>query len=148
MVSQVDGLGSLQVGVPGHRPVGVALGQLVQPRHQRTASRAPPPGVVAHVEGDVGRHLVVSRASGVQLAAERSDDLGQASLDRHVDVLVVGLEWERAVLELLGDGRESTVDLIELVRVEDAGGMRERARAPSTAGRRTAPDADRTRSRH
>ncbi len=123
MVSEIHGLGSLEVRVAGHRPVGMALGELVEPRHQPHGQPPRQPGVVAHVEGDVGGHLVVSRASGVQLAAERSHELGQASLDRHVNVLVVGLERERAVLDLVGHGRESLVDLIELIRVEDAGGM-------------------------
>ena len=42
----------------------------------------------------------------MELAAERSDDLGQPPLDRHVDVLVVVLERERAGLDLVRDGRQ------------------------------------------
>ena len=38
---------------------------------------------------DVGRDLVVARARGVQLAADRPGELGEPPLDRHVDVLVV-----------------------------------------------------------
>ena len=40
VVPQVDGLGALEVRVAGHRPVGVALGQLQQAPHQRRR-RAP-----------------------------------------------------------------------------------------------------------
>ena len=56
-----------------------------------------------HVGGD----LVVARARGVQLAADRPDDLGQPPLDRHVDVLVVLAERERAVVELRLDARRA-----------------------------------------
>ena len=40
-MAQVDRLGALQVRVAGHRPVGVALGELQQPLHQRADQ---PPG--------------------------------------------------------------------------------------------------------
>ncbi len=52
------------------------------------------PGGVAREERDVGRDLVVARAGGVELAADRAGDLGHAPLDRHVDVLVALIEVE------------------------------------------------------
>ena len=77
-------------------------------------------------EAQVERHLVVAAAAGVQLAADRADQLGQPALDRHVDVLVGGREAERAGVELLLDlarGRASS--LLALGGGEDA------ARAPA-----------------
>ena len=61
--------------------------------------------VRAREHGDVGRDLVVARARGVQLAADGAGDLRQPPLDRHVDVLVLVVEPERAAVELLGDTR-------------------------------------------
>ena len=54
-----------------------------------------PQGVRAREHRHVGGDLVVARARGVQLAADRADDLRQPALDRHVDVLVVVVEAER-----------------------------------------------------
>ena len=62
--------------------------------------------VRAREHRDVGGDLVVARARGVQLAADRPDDLGQPPLDRHVDVLVVGRERERPAVELGLDALE------------------------------------------
>ena len=42
---------------------------------------------VAHPQPEVGRHLVVARARGVQPSGRGADQLGEAALDRHVDVL-------------------------------------------------------------
>ena len=63
------------------------------------------PAPLAHVQRQVGGDLVVARAAGVQLAAERTDELGQAPLDRHVDVLVALGERERPPPKLAGDRR-------------------------------------------
>ena len=98
---EVDGLRALQVRVARHRPVEVALGERRAARSIRSRDQpARALGVRAHEHRHVGGDLVVARARGVQLAADGADELGQAPLDRHVDVLVVGCELERAVLEL------------------------------------------------
>ena len=54
---------------------------------------------VHHPQAKIGRHLIVAAASGMQLAADRADDLGQPPLDRRVNVLVARLEFERSRLE-------------------------------------------------
>ena len=54
----------------------------------------------AHVHRDVGGDLIVARARGVQLAADRPGELGHAPLDRHVDVFVGVLEGEHPEREL------------------------------------------------
>ena len=69
---EVDGLRALEVGVAGHRPVEVALGEPDQRRLQRAASfsmRLQRVGAGEHRH--VGGHLVVARARRVQLAADR-----------------------------------------------------------------------------
>ena len=51
---------------------------------------------VAHPEPEIGRHLVVARARGVQPPGRRADQLGEPRLDIEVDVLVLGAEREGA----------------------------------------------------
>ncbi len=68
----------------------------------------------------------------MELAAERPDDLGQAPLDRHVDVLVGLLEGEVAGGELALDLVEPGEHPLELLRAQDPGpeqGAGVRARA-------------------
>ena len=100
MVAQVHGLGALQVRVAGHLPVEVLRGALDEHGHQRGDRTLDLGCALARVHRQVGHHLVVARARRVQPAADRSDDLRQAPLDRHVDVFVVGLEREALVAQL------------------------------------------------
>src|SRR5690606_26498129 len=51
-------------------------------------------------QADVGGHLVVARAAGVQLLAGDADALGQARLDVHVHVFQVHAPVEGAGLDL------------------------------------------------
>ena len=69
VVREVHGLGALEVGVAGHRPVEVALGQLHERSHQARQLLPRRERVGAHQHRHVGGHLVVARAGGVQLAA-------------------------------------------------------------------------------
>src|SRR5215210_1740521 len=105
----------------------MALGQLHERRHQPLQERARLEAVRAHEHRHVGGHLVVSRASRVELAAGRADDLGEPPLDRHVDVLVVLLDDEGIGLDLLAHGLEPALDLLE-VRLADDPAAREHAR--------------------
>ena len=54
----------------------------------------------------------------MELAAERTDQLREPPLDRHVDVLVVVRELEAAPLELAGDPVEPLRNLPDLRVVE------------------------------
>ena len=121
MVSEIDRLGALQMGVAGHRPIAVLLGELEQASHQRRRQLERALGPRAHVQGEIGGDLVVSRAPGVKLAAERADDLRETALDRHVNVLVVVVEAELVTFQLPGDLRETVVDLRRFLGAEDAG---------------------------
>ena len=103
VVGEVDRLRALQVGVAGQRPVEVALGGLDERRHVGVELRLGAARRLAREERDVGDDLVVARARGVQLAAGAPGDRRQPPLDGHVDVLVVGLERERAVAQLALD---------------------------------------------
>ncbi len=87
-MAEVHRLRTLQVRVAGHRPVEVLLGAAQQARHQLTDRSLRHARALARVQREVGHHLVVARARGMQLAADRAHELGQAPLDRHVDIFI------------------------------------------------------------
>jgi hypothetical protein len=95
VVRQVHGLRALEMRVARHRPVLVALGERDEHALQTLELLERLQRVRASEHRHVGRDLVVARARGVQLAADRPDDLRQPALDRHVDVLVVVAEAKR-----------------------------------------------------
>ena len=101
VVAQGHRLRRLQVREARHHGVRLRLGA----RHQRLLQ--PQHGGVqlllrgARVQPQVGRHLVVARAPGVQLLAERADLGHQQRLDVHVHVLESGVELRRPGIELL-----------------------------------------------
>jgi len=85
--------------------------------HQVEQSAAVALGVSAHEERHVGGHLVVAGARGVELAAHRAHDLGEAALDRHVDVLVLRADLEAVLLDLDPHLAEPALELRELGRL-------------------------------
>jgi hypothetical protein len=115
---EVDRLCPLKVGVGGGGPVAVGLCLRDQRLHQRLEQRDRPGGVRPNQQGQVGRHLIVPGARRVELAASRADQLGESPLDRHVDVLVLLAELERALVQLPPDPVESPRDLLELSVIE------------------------------
>jgi hypothetical protein len=74
----------------------------------------------------------------VELSANGSDDLGQASLDRCVDVLVAGSERENSAVELRRDRIEAATQLVGL-RGGDDRATREHARVRLRLGYVVAP---------
>ena len=77
--------------------------------------------LVPHIEPEIGRHLVVARARGMELAGDRPDQLAQPALDIQMNVLERTRELELARLDLGGDRVETARDLLGLFRVDDAG---------------------------
>ena len=145
VVADVDGLGALQVGVAGHRPVAVGLGELEQARHRRPGQLDRLQRVHLDRHRDVGRDLVVARAAGVELAGERADLLAEQALDRHVDVLVGLVELEAVGADPLLDAVEAGDHLLELLLVEDPDPLQRRGRGPGTGRGRRRPAPSRTR---
>ena len=119
VVRQIHGLRALKVRVAGHGPVEVARGEVEHHVHQVEQSAPVTVSVCAHEQRDIGGHLVVARACRVELAAHRPGDLGKAPLDRHVDVLVVGMDLEAVVLDLLQHLRQASLDGLQIVGRDD-----------------------------
>jgi hypothetical protein len=100
MMAERHRLRGLQMGEAGHRIGGVLGGALGQRAHQVGELRVEAVDRVAHPQAEIGRHLVVAAARGVQPLAGLADALGQPRLDVHVDVFERLGERERAALDL------------------------------------------------
>ena len=127
MVTEVDRLGSLQMRVAGQRPVEVALGDVGERSGEPSDPLDRLVRVRAHEHRHIGRDLVIARPRRVQPATDGPDDLGQAPLDRHVDVLVAVGEREGAGGEFGTDNFETTRERVAVLGGDDPLG-REHAR--------------------
>jgi hypothetical protein len=119
VVREVDGLRPLQMGVAGHRPIQVRGCLVCQHMHELQHALARVQGVGPHEHRQIGGHLVVARARGVHLAPHRPDDLREAPLDGHVDVLVVRANLERVLVDLLPHRLEPALDLCLVLGRDD-----------------------------
>ena len=103
MVPEGDRLGGLQMRKARHDPVSV----IARAPCQRLLQHAQAIGRFArgahHPELEIGRHLIVARAGGVQTLAGLADTLGQARFDIEVDVFQLRRERERACDDFPGD---------------------------------------------
>ncbi len=115
MVAEGHRLCGLQVGEAGHDGFGFALGLFQQSLLQAGDLGQDQVDLVAQPEADVGGHLVVARASGVQLLAGDADAVGQARFDVHVHVFQVDAPLEGAGLDLRLDFLQAALDRIALV---------------------------------
>ena len=120
VMTEGHGLRRLQVREARHDEIVARLG-LARERQLQAGER----GIglvdpVAHVEPEVGRHLVVARAGGVQAAGRLADQLLEAALDVHVHVLERAREHELAGLDLLQHPVEAGPDLAGVVPGDDA----------------------------
>ena len=100
MMPERHRLRGLQMGEARHHGGGM----LQRPLHQRVLERGQRRvGLVdgvADIEPEIGRHLVVARARGVQPSRGGADQLAQPALDIHVNVLERALEIERSLADL------------------------------------------------
>ena len=129
MVAEGDGLGRLQMREARHRQVEMRLGLARQGELQGGERRVRAVDPVAHIELEVGRHLVVARAGRMQPPGRLADQLLEPALDVHVHVLERAREHEPPGLDLLEHLVEAGVYLLEVLLGDDAlgrqhGGMR------------------------
>ena len=122
MMAEGDRLRGLQMGEARHHRVAACASALVGERQLKRAERAVDRAdLVPHIEPEVGRHLVVARARGMQLAGDRADQLGEPALDIQMDVLERAREFECAGLDLGRDLVEAARDLFASALRDDAG---------------------------
>jgi hypothetical protein len=100
VMAEGDGLRTLQMREAGHHGVEIGVGLRRERGLQRTELSIHRVDRVAHEEAEVGRHLVVPRARGVESSGRLADDLLQPRLDVHVDVFERARKREAASLDL------------------------------------------------
>src|SRR4029453_18354194 len=74
--------------VSGHHGVGLLLRESEESVHEPGNRRADLVDGVAYVQAQIQCELIVAAGRGVQLAANRSHQLDEPALDRHVDVFI------------------------------------------------------------
>ena len=94
VVGEQHGLCALQVRVAGHHRLRLALGEVDQRASQCPQARGGRVAGGAHEHPQVGRHLVVTRARGVQPPRRFADAFGERGLDVEMDVLAILAELE------------------------------------------------------
>ena len=100
MVAEGHRLGWLQMGEARHQVRRMGLGLAQQGPLQGLQLRDGAVAGVAHPQAEIGRHLVVAAARGMQPARRLADQLGQPRLDIHVNVLMRFAEGEASVADL------------------------------------------------
>jgi hypothetical protein len=143
VVAEGDRLRHLQVREAGHRRGGVLLGEVEQGGLVGLEQRLEPVDLLAQPEADVGGHLVVARAAGVQALAGVADQRGEALLDVEMHVLVVERPLELLGLDLLLDGGHAALDGGEVVGADDAPAGPACGRGRASRGCRAGPGAGR-----
>ena len=132
VVAEGDGLRGLQVGEAGHDGIGLALGD-VHYRPLQPAERGHHlVGLLSQHETQIGNHLVVARAPGVELLPRFPDAADERGLDVHVDIFERRAPLEAARLDLGLDALQSLDDrrafrLAQHPHLREHGGMRDGA---------------------
>ena len=97
------GLRTLHVGIGRQDAVGIALGPLEPGLLEQAELSVDRVDRLANPEPQVGGHLVVATAGGVQLASDIPQAVGERPLDVHVDVFQLDVEGKLALLNFLAD---------------------------------------------
>ena len=113
-MSEQHGLRALQVRVARQDRVAGCIGARHEDLLQRVGAARDLPTFAAEPEAEIGGNLVVAAASGVELGASRSRELGHPSFHCGVDVLIRRGELEAAVTQLPIHRIESAEDRCDL----------------------------------
>ena len=112
-VRPTERLGALQVGVCGEEGVVLLVGSRDDAVEEVLQVADEDVGLVQEPQSKVGRDLVVSGSTGVQLASNvLADELGKSSLVGGVDVLVIG-SGDKLSPETRQSGREHCFDKVD-----------------------------------
>ena len=76
--------------------------------------------LVAQIQPQVERDLIVARTPGMQLAPGLANQRDQPALDREMDVFIGNVEFEDAALDLIFDTLESADDRTHFAGLEQA----------------------------
>jgi hypothetical protein len=108
------------MGEARHHGCRMLLGPLQEGCDQPLQRFGDTQALVLDPEPEVDRDLVVARTGGVQAAGGRADQIGEASLDIHVDVFQPGREFEAAGLDLFQNRVQPVSDFFLIGRRNNA----------------------------
>ena len=120
MMRQQHGLSMLHVRIARQNHLLVLLGRIHQYMTQLKIGLHELLGQCLDAQARVGRHLVVARTSGMQALASLADATRQLALDRHMDILVVDIEAEVAVIDILLDSGQALGNRLLVLDTDDA----------------------------
>ena len=100
MVTEGHRLRRLQMSEAGHHGRGVAQRLFSQRTLIAGERRIDRVDRITHPQLEVGRHLIVARARGVQSPGGRTDQFAQPAFDIHMNVFERALELELARSDL------------------------------------------------
>ncbi len=131
-MAEGDRLGHLQVGETRQRRGGMGFGQVEQGALIVGEQGKDLVNRVAQPQADIGGHLVVAAAAGVQAFAGVADQRGEAFFDIEVDIFVLQRPGELAALDFVAHLPEPALDVGEVIGADDAlarqhPGVRQRA---------------------
>ena len=101
-MAEGNGLRDLQMGEAGHDGVRFAFGEGNDGGLQAADFAKDALNGGAGVEADVGRHLVVARAPGMQAFARVADAVGQAFFDVHMHIFQRRIPDEFTARDFIG----------------------------------------------
>ena len=120
LVAKGDRLGTLQMGVTGHN-IGRRFFCLVADGQDQfldlplQVERCFP-----QVQADIQRNLVVAAAAGVQPLASIAHAGGQSLLHKGVHILGIGVNLQRAAVQIVQNGLQALVDIVHILLGDDA----------------------------
>jgi hypothetical protein len=120
VMTEGDGLGHLQMREARHDAVGLAFGEVEQREYQGVDAGAQDVDFVAQPQPNIGRHLIIARAAGMQALAGIADVGGERRLDVHVHVFERFGPHEGACLDALAHAGQPGDDGVTLVLAQDA----------------------------
>ena len=120
MMTERDRLRDLQMRVAGHDRFGVPFGERDESPPQRCERFGERVDLAAKPEPQVGRDLIVARASRVQALAGVADERGEPFLDVEMDVFEVARPREFAAPDLGADRLHPALDRVEIFAGENA----------------------------
>ena len=109
----------LQVRESRHDGFCMLFGQIEQRVAQALDRRCDRIDSRAQVEPQIGRHLIVARASGMKSLPGVSDERHQPLFDVEVDVLEIARPGELAALDFTEDRRKSSLDRGDVFRAQN-----------------------------
>ena len=120
VLREVDGLRLAQVGVAGKDALDIVVRDHRERRHEGVQQGDEAVDGGAHIEAEVGRHLVVAGARRVQLLAHFADALDELVFDEGVDVFRP-FDGERSLVDVFEDAPEPFADARRLFGGDDVG---------------------------